>query len=552
MSIKFIHSLSFRVLGGSFVLLLLLFGFYSYFAIQFHTNQMMSSVLLAANRMSDVIKNSTHYSMLMNRKEDVYQIISTVGKEPGVEGIRIYNKMGVIMFSTNASEEQTNVDMNTEACVVCHTMSEPLKSLPIDNRMRIYQSPNGYRILGLINPIRNEAACSNNDCHAHPVEKTVLGVLDVRMSLQQVDNDISEAKFLMATYALGGIGVLALFSLLFIYTTVHKPVNKLIKGTKEISSGNLNYHISLNSKDELGVLARSFNSMTESLKVEMEENERWSGELEVRVKEKTAELKHIHEQILQIEKMASLGKLSATVAHELNNPLAGILTYAKLISKRIRKSDGQTESNQEMLDELDIITRETARCGTIVKNLLLFSRKQVDEMAVVPVSHIVHKAVELMQHHFQISNVEFKEEYPVEEATLLCDENQIQQALVALFVNAVEAMPDGGILTVAVQKNNENNTISIHISDSGMGIAAEDVTHIYEPFFTTKKNGKGVGLGLSVVYGIVERHEGDISVKSEPGKGTTFSLIFPQTDAKRTSANAGLPLEPPKEPNSVS
>ncbi len=552
MSIKFIHSLSFRVLGGSFILLFVLFGIYSYFAIQFHTNQMMSSVLLGANRLSDVIKNSTHYSMLMNRKEDVYQIISTVGTEPGVEGIRIYNKKGVIMFSTNGAEEQTNVDMNMEACVVCHSMSEPLKSLPIDNRMRIYQSPNGYRILGLINPIRNEPACSNNECHAHPGDKTVLGVLDVRMSLQQVDNDIYQAKIRMATYALGGIGALALFSLLFIYTTVHKPVNKLIKGTKEISSGNLNYHIALHSKDELGVLARSFNSMTESLKGVMEENERWSSELEVRVKEKTAELKHIHEQILQIEKMASLGKLSATVAHELNNPLAGILTYAKLISKRLKKQEQQNEANLQMLEELDIIIHETTRCGTIVKNLLLFSRKQVGEMAVVPVSQIVHKAAQLMNHHFQISNVEFREEYPADEVTLLCDENQIQQALVALFVNAVEAMPEGGVLTVSVRQDNVKNTISIHVIDSGIGIAAEDVKHIYEPFFTTKKNGKGVGLGLSVVYGIIERHEGDISVTSELGRGTTFSMIFPQTDAKRTTANAGLPLEPPKESSSLS
>ncbi|MBI3192915.1 MAG: hypothetical protein HYZ34_00445, partial [Ignavibacteriae bacterium] len=125
---KFFHSLTFRVLGGSFVLLLILFGFYSYFAIQFHSEQMMEYVLQSASRSSDVIKKSTHYSMLLNRREDVYQIINTIGTEPGMEGIRIYNKRGEIMFSTNKSEEQTAVDMNAEACVACHEQQQPLQS----------------------------------------------------------------------------------------------------------------------------------------------------------------------------------------------------------------------------------------------------------------------------------------------------------------------------------------------------------------------------------------------------------------------------------------
>ena len=165
---KFIHSLWFRVLSGSLILLLVLFGLYAYFAIRFHTEQMMSHVLQSANRMSDLIKNSTHYSMLLNRKEDVYQIITMIGKEIGVEGIRIYNKRGEIMFSTNKSEEKTVVDMRAEACFACHEQKKPLQSLPMNNMMRIYHSSSGYRILGLINPIRNETVCANGACHAHP------------------------------------------------------------------------------------------------------------------------------------------------------------------------------------------------------------------------------------------------------------------------------------------------------------------------------------------------------------------------------------------------
>ncbi|MBI3189976.1 MAG: hypothetical protein HYZ33_04945, partial [Ignavibacteriales bacterium] len=248
---------------------------------------------------------------------------------------------------------------------------------------------------------------------------------------------------------------------------------------------------------------------------------------------KTAELKHMHEQMLQIEKMASLGKLSATVAHELNNPLEGILTYSKLIAKRMRKAEPLTDAAKEMLEELDVVTRETLRCGNIVKNLLLFSRKQVAELSLASVPHIVQKAAQLVQHHFQISNVEFSAEYPSEEVVLLCDENQIQQAMIALFVNGVEAMHGGGKVQVSVKKDSHDDTVMIEVFDTGVGIAEEDVPHIFEPFFTTKKDGKGVGLGLSVVYGIVERHGGDISVRSEHGKGTTFTLKFPQSNSNK-------------------
>ncbi len=491
----------------------------------------------SANRSSDVIKKSTHYSMLLNRREDVYQIINTIGTEPGVEGIRIYNKRGEIMFSTDKSEEQKIVDMNAEACVACHEQQQPLQSLDMDNRMRIYQLPTGKRVLGLINPIRNEYSCSNAECHAHPAERTVLGVLDVRMSLEEVDKDIFEAQVRLGIFAVLAVMVLAVLSLVFFYNTVHRPVKKLITGTEEISSGNLSYHIPSDSKDELGMLAQSFNVMTESLRTVMEENERWSNELEIRVKEKTAELKRMHEQMLQIEKMASLGKLSATVAHELNNPLEGILTYSKLIAKRLRKTEPLAEPAKEMLEELDIVTRETQRCGNIVKNLLLFSRKQVAELTVANVPHIVQRAAQLVQHHFQISNIEFTAEYPSEEIGLLCDENQIQQAMIALFVNAVEAMPGGGKLHVKVLNDAKNEQAIIEITDSGIGIAEEDQQHIFEPFFTTKKDGKGVGLGLSVVYGIVERHNGDISVHSEHGKGTTFMLVFPQQHSSDSQRN---------------
>jgi len=524
---KYLHTLSFRVLSGSLILLFVLFALFAYYAIRFHNDQIMKNVIENASGVSDLIKNSTRYSMMLNRKEDVYQIISTIAREPGVEGIRIYNKRGEIMFSTNKSEQGTVVDLHAEACTVCHEQSKPLHSLSTVNRERIYDGPDGHRILGLINPIPNESSCANNDCHAHPPEQTVLGVLDVRMSLARVDSQMHDAQIQFIIYASIAVILVCLASLAFLYQVVLRPVKLLTRGIREISSGNLAYHLSIASRDEIGQLSSSFNAMATSLKSEEQKNLQWSEELEKRIRGKTEELSRIHEQILQIEKMASLGKLSATVAHELNNPLEGILTYAKLIAKRIRKISDTPERWASTLEELDLIINETTRCGTIVKNLLLFSRKQVGEFSLVPVKQIVDRAALLMQHHFHISNIRFVTNYEDESVIVMGDEQQIQQALVALFVNAVEAMPDGGTLSVNTGRDAATGRIRIEVCDTGIGITPDDILHIYEPFFTKKKNGNGVGLGLSVVYGIVERHGGTIAVASEVGKGTTFTLSFP-------------------------
>jgi two-component system NtrC family sensor kinase len=534
---RWFETLKSRLLLGS-LLLLILFGIYSYFSVRFYTDQMMSQVIRSANSISDVIKSSTHYSMLQNRKDDVYEIITTLGRQPGIDGIRIYNKRGEITFSTDKSEQGSVVDLKAEACYGCHNGPQPLDSVPAGSRVRIYKVADGHRIVGLINPIRNEAQCSSAGCHSHPIDRTVLGVLDVRMSLDKVDTAIAESQLQMIVVALVLFLIVGIGSYLFLSSTVLRPVKRLIDGTKAVSSGDLEHEIPIYTKDEIGVLAHSFNAMTQSLQRAQKENRDWAMTLEERVRDKTAELQKVHQQIMQIEKMASLGRLAATVAHELNNPLEGILTYAKLIGRRLKRIEQKAPEVQQTIEDIELIQRETERCGTIVKNLLLFSKKQVGEFALVPVRQIIQKSEQLVKHHFQISNVQFETMLPSDETMLLCDENQIEQAMVALFVNAVEAMPGGGKLIVEVQQGRAKSDVRILVKDSGMGIAQEDLPHVFEPFYSTKRNGQGVGLGLSVVYGILERHGGHITIQSEPGKGTAFVMEFSQTETSGTRQDA--------------
>lgn len=521
------HSLRFRILVGSILLLLLLFGAYAFVTVRYYGDRMTQQVLQSANRMSDVIRQSTHYGMLLNRRQDVHEIITMIGAEPGVEGIRIYNKRGEIMFSTSKQEERTVVDLQAEACYACHEKEKPLSSLTPGNRTRIYPSPDGHRILGVITPIRNDPSCSSEACHAHPSEQTVLGVLDVRLSLAEADAAMEEAHRTVIILAIGTILIVAFVAGWYFSATVIRPVRILMKGAREVSGGNLDHRIVLPTKDELGRLGEAFNAMTSSLRDEKEQNQRWADTLQEKVIEKTSELTEIHRRIVHVEKMASLGKLAATVAHELNNPLEAILTYARLIGRRIRNEAGQAPALQSTLEDVDLIARETTRCGTIVKNLLLFSKQQVNEFALVPVRGIIDRAGRLVQHHFEISSVRFDVRVFDDTAALMCDEGQIQQALVALFINAVEAMPGGGSITVRVDPLPDDE-IEITVSDTGVGITAEDLPRLFEPFFTTKQDGRGVGLGLSVVYGIVERHGGRIAVTSTPNTGTSFHIVLPR------------------------
>jgi two-component system NtrC family sensor kinase len=537
------HSLRFRVLIGSILVLLVLFGSYSFVTVTFYGERMTRQVFASADRISDIVRQATRYGMLLNRREDVHEIITTIGTEPGVKGIRIYNKRGEIMFSTDKREESAAVDMQAEACYGCHEKEKPLSSLAAGNRTRIYPSSAGERILGVITPIRNERSCSDADCHAHPADRTVLGVLDVRLSLAETDAAIGDAERTIIFFAIGMVLLIAPFSVWYLSTTVIRPVQLLMKGAHEVSGGNLDHSITIRSRDELGRLAEAFNTMTASLRYEKDQNQKWADTLQEKIEEKTAELTAIHNRIVHVEKMASLGKLAATVAHELNNPLEAILTYARLIARRIRKDPAAAEAQQPTLEDIDLIARETQRCGSIVRDLLLFSKKQVSEFAIVPVRVIIDKAAGLVRHHFEISSVRFEASVASDDLSLMCDEGQIEQALVALFVNAVEAMPGGGSISVRAEPDPDGDDLLLTITDTGPGIPPADIPHIFEPFFTTKQDGKGVGLGLSVVYGIVERHGGRITVASDPGRGTSFQILLPRVPP---------PEGPPRNPETQS
>jgi two-component system NtrC family sensor kinase len=276
----------------------------------------------------------------------------------------------------------------------------------------------------------------------------------------------------------------------------------------------------------MGELARSFNQMTQELKAANEANQEWSATLEKKVKQKSEELKKAQAHLLLVEKIASLGKLSAVVAHEINNPLSGILTYAKLCLKMIQNpAPLSQEQTNSMIQFLSVIRDEAIRCGDIVKNLLVFAKKDFGKWAEESLHKIVHNSIQLVKHKMQIKELELVQELAEGDDVIYCDASGIQHILVALFINAIDAMSKGGKLKVKTSFLDGRNEVQIVISDTGSGIPEEILSHIFEPFFSTKES---TGLGLAVVYGIIQQHKGEIEVESKPDQGTTFTITLPR------------------------
>jgi PAS domain S-box-containing protein len=232
-------------------------------------------------------------------------------------------------------------------------------------------------------------------------------------------------------------------------------------------------------------------------------------------------------RIIHQHKMMSLGRLAASVVHEINNPLAGILNYIRLMIKIANRGALAREDLEKFQRYLALIEGETDRCSKIVANLLAFSHKSKMEFNEVDANELVQKCIMMSQHKLDLQNIEVDIRLSPEVPKLWADLNQIQQCIINLIFNAIDAMPDGGKLTLASGVFHREGVVAIEVGDNGRGIAAEDLPHIFDPFYTTKTVGEGLGLGLSTVYGIIDRHKGTISVNSDPGKGTVFTIKIP-------------------------
>ena len=499
-------TVSSKLIAAVGIVAMAIIGIFAYLILSAHQRQLIAELERNAHQLSETVKSSTKYDMLLNQRESVHRIIQTIGKQEGIQKVRIFNKEGKIIFSTEALDIGKMVDKQAEACYVCHAADQPLERLSIAQTTRIFAASPQARTLGIINPIYNEPSCWQSACHAHTQNQKVLGVLDITMSLAAVDHSMRTSQMRLLLFAVIAITAISLIIYLLVKSLVLQPVRQIVAATHHVARGDLNYTINLDKNDEIGDLAKSFNDMTR-------------------------QLSETQRQLYQSDKLASIGRLAAGVAHEINNPLTGVLTYSSYLLKR-------ANAQPEIKEDLEVVVRETKRCREIVKGLLDFARQSPPEKRQIDINEVITRTIRIVQNQFAIQHIRLSTDLRPHLPLTQADVNQLQQVLINLFMNAGDAIGEkGGHIAVitsladrtvggANDVTGGREYIQIRISDDGCGIPADNLNKVFEPFFTTKGQ-KGTGLGLAVVWGIIEKHNGQITVESEIGKGTAFTILLP-------------------------
>jgi len=505
---------------------------FGYFNISILKHAFLKSAVSDLDHLSETMFRAVFHQMLENNRDQIQITIGEMGKQEGIERIRILNREGMVAFASRRAEIGTTLEMERDpSCMVCHNDEMSLEnSSPwtqnracLDDpshmaRSRMFLDNNGKKVLGLIRPIYNEKTCWTGQCHAHSKDTRLLGIMDISISAHPMlsmirnyrNNTIVQIIFLILS--------ISLCLTLLTQKLIIQPVHMLLEHTWAVGKGNWSFIKSVPG-DELGELSEAFNDMTGKLKKAQEERDEWAATLEIRVEKRTRRIKEMQSVLVRSEKLASLGELVAGIAHELNNPLTGIMIHASLISDDPRLDDG-------LLEDCQTVIHETKRCSKIVKELLDFARVSDSQKTMDSANKVIDRTTTLIEHHVDFRDTEIIKEYDPDLPEILMDASQIEQVLINMMINASQAMPQGGELVISTGMDESGDHIYIRIKDTGCGIPEENIEKLFDPFFSTKGH-KGTGLGLSVSYGIIRSHSGEIKVESKPGSGTAFTITLP-------------------------
>ena len=481
-------------------------------------------------QVSEIISKSTRFAMLQNQPAYVDRIIHDVASQQKIDRVRILSKEGRITHSTYAPEIGRTVNRKAEACSHCHQSERPLEQVPKNERTWTFKGPNGKSLLGSMEVIRNEPSCYNAACHQHSKETSVLGVVDIVYSLDDIEKKLSASTLGIAGFSVGFIVVAALLVGFFVHRLVYVPLRDLEVGAQRLSTGNLDQAIPVRSSDEFGNLASLFNGMTDALRNSRAQLQDWGHTLEQKVEERTQELRRAQAETMRGEKLASVGLLASGVAHELNNPLTGILTFSHLMRQKLPDKSADAE-------DMDLVIRETKRCAAIIKRLLDFAREKHPEKKFTDLNQVIDDTVQIIEKPAHLRDIEITLDLDRTLPPIWIDADQIKQVVMNMLVNAQHAVEEKGSITVATRRAQDPRApateakpmVAISIVDTGCGIPEANLLRIFDPFFTSKDVGKGTGLGLSVSHGIVEAHGGLIDVQSKVGEGSTFRIFLPLT-----------------------
>jgi two-component system NtrC family sensor kinase len=489
--------------------------------IQTEKKNSMVDAISYITTFSELMRKSIHYDMLTFRREEIQETIKLLGTSESIEVVRLLDHSGRIFYSSNLKEVGRTLENTSLSCIGCHSGDEntPQAMLP-ENRWAIYEKPDGSRTMTFAEPIFNEPDCYTASCHIHSSEQKVLGILLTDFSLHTIDNRFSAQLENILVYIVLLVIVTAVILSIILWRIVLRPLTSLAAGMRQVSSGDMEQKVSIHSNDEIGRLASTFNSMTAELNIARQRMVKWTQTLEKEVAKKTLEIRQAQDKLIQAEKLASLGRLTADIAHEIRNPLSALGGFGRRLLKNT------TEPKQK--EYAEIIVSEAGRLEHVLSDILTFSREARFHFNKESVNEIIKKSVSLFRENCKDQSidiqVQFKTDLPV-----LIEMDQVEHAANNLISNSIDAMPNGGTLTVTTQEEqaNEITYVAVHISDTGEGIPEEKLPLVFEPFYTTKKIGHGTGLGLSISRKIVEEHGGFIQAKNRSEMGLTVSMFFP-------------------------
>lgn len=531
--LRFRSSIFSRVIYIITLLSIILFLSFGLIFKSVYEQSMNTNIRQNGNNIGSMVEGALYHSMLTNDKRALQSTLDIIHTLPGVDEVNMYDNYDNLVYSSFVfdSTSYSNPD-----CKSCHDSISTLfpskeKSYTIideANACSMVINGIGHRQLLIWSPIYNEKSCYTSACHAHTSNDKVLGSLIIKIPLQDIDEAVvtsSKHFFILATIT---TILLVGFLILFTRRKIKMPLKEIITASEAVAKGDKSTRLEIKPDllDDMRMVSMAFNNMLDNLNKANKELENWSHQLEYKVQKKSEELSEIQSELIHVERIASLGKLSSSVAHEINNPLSGVLTYTKLVHKQLSKLDMDAKTKEPILKYLTVIESETKRCGDIVKGLLDFSRKDQKDFENKSLHKILNDTYNLLSHQMKMADINFYTDFTATSDIIHCSETQIKQACVAILVNASEAVVENGEILMKTG-NSDNEHIKLEIIDNGVGIASADILHIFEPFFSAKQKASGIGLGLAIVHGIIQNHHGKIEIDSELGRGTKLTIILP-------------------------
>lgn len=484
------------------------------------------------NNIGSLVEGALYKSMLENDRTALQGTLDVINTLSGVDDVNMYDNQNNLVYSSISNDTTNHSDPDCKSChkdiaTMFSTKEKSYRIINVDSECSMNHNNNNSRHLMIKSPILNAPSCYTASCHSHPQNEEVLGSLLIKFPLKGLDDALDKST---KDYFLLAVAITFLVVMFLIFLTskqINNPLNAIVLASEAVAKGDKSTRLEIkpNQLSDMRMVSVAFNDMLDNLQKATIELQNWSHQLEYKVQKKSEELGQAQNELINIERIASLGRLSLSVAHEINNPLSGILVYAKLVHKQLNNQDvGIDPAKKEiMLKHLGFIENEAKRCGDIVKGLLDFSRKDQNDFEPRHLHDILIETFDLMTHSMKVANINFLSDFSAKSDMIFCSPNQVKQVCVAILVNAQEAVPENGEIIIRTYNPDEDH-VRIDFSDTGTGISEEDLPHIFEPFFSTKEKTNGIGLGLAIVHGIIQNHKGKIDVRSERGKGTTISI----------------------------